>query len=64
MTVKTVFGRVSKDGRLIIPLAMRREMGLEKGGMANVILDDKGLHISACQNSDVPNEPVQADTAN
>jgi bifunctional DNA-binding transcriptional regulator/antitoxin component of YhaV-PrlF toxin-antitoxin module len=62
MTVKTVFGRVSKDGRLIIPLAMRREIGFEKGGVANVVLDEKGLHISACQSSDLPHQPLQADS--
>jgi bifunctional DNA-binding transcriptional regulator/antitoxin component of YhaV-PrlF toxin-antitoxin module len=40
---------VSQSGRLSIPVAMRRQLGLEKGGVVSLHLDDDGLRIETMQ---------------
>ncbi|MEK6541254.1 MAG: AbrB/MazE/SpoVT family DNA-binding domain-containing protein [Pseudomonadota bacterium] len=45
MTSRAISARVSESGRLSIPAEMRREMGIEKGGVVRLILSDDGLHI-------------------
>jgi bifunctional DNA-binding transcriptional regulator/antitoxin component of YhaV-PrlF toxin-antitoxin module len=35
---------VSETGRLSIPIEMRRKLGLEKGGLLTLSVDENGLH--------------------
>lgn len=37
--------RVTESGRMSIPADIRRAMGLEKGGVVQLKLDDEGLHL-------------------
>jgi bifunctional DNA-binding transcriptional regulator/antitoxin component of YhaV-PrlF toxin-antitoxin module len=38
---------VSENGRLSLPVAMRRAAGLEKGGTVSVTMDEDGIHIES-----------------
>ena len=38
--------RLGKAGRLVIPVELRRELGIEPGGEVLLRLDEEGLHIS------------------
>jgi AbrB family looped-hinge helix DNA binding protein len=37
--------RVTESGRMSIPADIRRAMGLEKGGIVQLKLDEDGLHL-------------------
>jgi antitoxin PrlF len=45
MNYQTQKVRVTESGRMSIPADMRRAMGLEKGGVVELRLDDDGLHL-------------------
>ncbi len=47
MPARAVRAQVSETGRLSIPVAMRRALGLEKGGVVNLRLEEDGLHIES-----------------
>ena len=47
MTGMTARARVSESGRLSIPADMRRELGIEKGGVVSLRLDKQGLHVES-----------------
>ncbi len=42
----TSTARIGKAGRLVIPAALRRELGIEAGDEVILRLDEKGLHLS------------------
>jgi AbrB family looped-hinge helix DNA binding protein len=45
MAIRSVRVQVSESGRLSLPADMRRELGLEKGGVVNVEMVDGKLQI-------------------
>jgi len=49
MTGQSAQVHVSPSGRLSIPAGMRRQLGLEKGGVVSLMLDDDGLRIETAQ---------------
>ncbi len=38
--------RMGKSGRLVIPVELRRELGIEAGDEVILRLDEEGLHVS------------------
>ena len=38
--------RLGKSGRLVIPVELRRELGVEAGDEVILRLDEEGLHVS------------------
>ena len=49
MASQSAQAHVSQSGRLSIPAAMRRQLGLENGGTVSLYLDDEGLRIETSQ---------------
>jgi bifunctional DNA-binding transcriptional regulator/antitoxin component of YhaV-PrlF toxin-antitoxin module len=49
MSMQSATARISESGRLSIPAGMRRELGVEKGGVVSLSLDENGLHIETTQ---------------
>jgi len=44
--MRTEVARLGKSGRLVIPAAYRRELGLAAGDEVILRLDEEGLHVS------------------
>ena len=44
--MKTDTARLGKSGRLVIPVELRREFGVEAGDEVILRLDEEGLHVS------------------
>jgi bifunctional DNA-binding transcriptional regulator/antitoxin component of YhaV-PrlF toxin-antitoxin module len=49
MRPRSATARISESGRLSIPADMRRELGIEKGGLVSLLIDETGLHIETTQ---------------
>ena len=49
MSSRSATARISESGRLSIPADMRRELGMEKGGLVSLSIDDTGLHIETTE---------------
>ena len=47
MAPRTAQARISESGRLSIPADMRRELGVERGGVVNLSLDENGLRVES-----------------
>jgi AbrB family looped-hinge helix DNA binding protein len=44
--MKTNTAKLGKSGRLVIPVELRRELGVEAGDEVILRLDQEGLHVS------------------
>ncbi len=44
--MRTNTARLGKSGRLVIPVELRRELGVEAGDEVILRLDEEGLHVS------------------
>lgn len=44
--MSTNTARMGKSGRLVIPVELRRKLGIEAGDELILHLDEKGLHVS------------------
>ena len=49
MPARSSQARVSESGRLSIPADIRRDMGIEKGGLVNLVVDDEGVRIATTE---------------
>lgn len=49
MPSRSANARISESGRLSIPADMRRELGVEKGGVVSLTLDEEGLRIETME---------------
>ena len=41
------WAQISKNGRIVVPVAYRKAMGLKGGELLNLSLDENGLHIQS-----------------